>query len=45
MEIKPKKDRSEVLRSDVTFIAWTSLASLIFTATTLVLVIAVLVLK
>lgn len=45
MEIKPKKDKSEVLMSDVTFIAWVSLVSLIFTATTLVLVIAVLVFK
>lgn len=43
MELKRKKDRMEVLMSNVTFIACTSMASLVLTAVTLILVVVLIV--
>ena len=45
MEIKPKKNKMEVLMSDVTFVACMCIANMILNAVTLVLVVAVLVLR
>ena len=42
MELEPKKDRMEVLMSDVTFIAWISLISLALAIATLTLVVILL---